>query len=75
MTIKTRVQGGRLKVDEPTDLPEGTEVILYPIDVNDDQMDDADRAALHKLLEESEADVKAGRLIDADEVLRELRRR
>jgi len=75
MTIKTRVQGGRLKVDEPTDLPEGTEVILYPVDVNDDQIDDADRAALHKLLEESEADVKAGRLIDADKVLKELRRR
>lgn len=75
MTIKTRVQGGRLKVDEPTDLPEGTEVVLYPIDVNDDELDDADRAALHKLLEESEADVKAGRLIDADDVLKELRRR
>ena len=74
MTIKTRVQGGRLKVDEPTDLPEGTEVILHPIDI-DDQMDDADRAELHKLLEESEADVKAGRLIDADEFLKELRRR
>ena len=74
MTIKTRVQGGRLKVDEPTDLPEGTEVILYPVDISD-EMDVADRAELHKLLEQSEADVKADRLIDADEVLKELRRR
>jgi hypothetical protein len=26
MTIKARVRAGRLVVDEPTDLPEGTEV-------------------------------------------------
>ena len=74
MTIKTRVQGGRLKVDEATNWPEGTEVILFPIDVND-CVDDADRAALNKLLEESEADVKADRLIDAAEVLKGIRSR
>lgn len=74
MTIKTRVHGGRLKVDEATNLPEGTEVVLFPIDVND-CVDDADRAALNKLLEESEADVKADRLIDAAEVLKGIRSR
>jgi hypothetical protein len=26
MTLKARVNGGRLVVDEPTDLPEGTEI-------------------------------------------------
>jgi len=26
MTIKARIRGGRLLVDEPTDLPDGTEV-------------------------------------------------
>jgi hypothetical protein len=30
MTIKARVLGGRLTVDEPTNLPEGTEVQLLP---------------------------------------------
>lgn len=71
MTIKARVTAGRLVVDEPTDLPEGTEVELLALDPGD-WLDDADRAALHAALDESEADVVAGRLVDADEVLREL---
>jgi hypothetical protein len=31
MTLKARVRAGRLVVDEPTDLPEGTEVELLPL--------------------------------------------
>jgi len=72
MTLKARVHAGRLVVDEPTDLPEGTEVDLLPLDPGD-WLDDSDRAALHEALRESEADVAAGRLIDADEILKELR--
>jgi hypothetical protein len=71
VTIKARVTAGRLVVDEPTDLPEGTEVELLALDPGD-WLDDADRAALHAALDESDADVAAGRLVDADEVLREL---
>jgi hypothetical protein len=71
MTLKARVKAGRLVVDEPTDLPEGTEVELLALDPGD-WLDDEDRAALHKALLDSEEDVKAGRLIDADIVLREL---
>ncbi len=74
MTIKARVSAGRLVVNEPTDLPDGTEVELLPLDPGD-WLDDADRAALHKALGESNADVVAGRLVDADEILRELRSR
>lgn len=74
MTIKARVQAGRLVVDEPTDLPEGTEVELLPLDPGD-WLDDADRAALHAALRESNADVAAGRLIDATDLLRQLRSR
>jgi hypothetical protein len=72
MTIKGRVRDGRLIVDEPTTLPEGTEVRLLPLDPGD-WLDDADRAALHKALELSEGEVKAGRLIDAVEFLKGLR--
>jgi len=72
MTIKARVQAGRLRVDEPTSLPEGTEVQLLPLDPGD-WLDDEDRAALHKALAQSEADIKAGRLLDAAEVLKGLR--
>ena len=74
MTIKARVNAGRLVVDEPTDLPEGTEVELLALDPGD-WLDDADRAALHKALSESDADVAAGRLVDAEEILRELKSR
>ena len=74
MTIKATVKAGRLVVDEPTSLPEGTEVELLPLDPGD-WLDDADRAALHKALRESDADVAAGRLVDAEEVLKEIRSR
>ena len=74
MTIRARVSAGRLVVDEPTDLPEGTEVDLLPLDPGD-WLDEADRAALHKALRESNTDVAAGRLVDADEILRNLRPR
>jgi hypothetical protein len=71
VTIKARVTAGRLVVDEPTDLPEGTEVELLTLDPGD-WLEDADRDALHGALDESDADVAAGRLVDAEEILREL---
>jgi hypothetical protein len=72
MTLKARVCAGRLVVDEPTDLPEGTEVELLPLDPGD-WLDADDRAALHTALRESDADVAAGRLVDAAEILKDLR--
>jgi len=72
MTLKARVKEGRLVVDEPTDLPDGTEVELLPLDPGD-WLSDEDRSALHQALMASDADVKAGRVVDATEVLRELR--
>jgi hypothetical protein len=72
MTLKARVRAGRLLFDEPTDLPEGTEVELLPLDPGD-WLDESDRAALHEALRQSAGDVEAGRLVSADDVLRELR--
>ena len=74
MTIRARVHQGRLIVDEPTELPEGTELQLLPLDPGD-WLDETDRAALHEALRESDADVAADRLVDAEEILRELRSR
>ena len=74
MTIKARVIAGRLVVNEPTNLPEGTELELLPLDPGD-WLDETDRAALHHALRESEADVAAGRIVDAEEILRHLRSR
>lgn len=72
MTLKAHVHEGRLLVDEPTQLPEGTEIELLPLDPGD-WLDPVDREALHRALSASQEDVEAGRLFDADEVLRELR--
>ena len=74
MTIKATVRDGRLVLDEPTTLPEGTEVELLPLDPGD-WLDDADRAALHAALAQSEADISAGRVVDASDVLKGLRAR
>jgi hypothetical protein len=64
--LEARVHNGRLVLDEPTDLPEGTEVSLI---VADDEMDDEERLRLHASLERSMARAKAGKLVDGDEVI------
>ena len=74
MTLKARVKAGRLVVDEPTDLPEGTEIELLPLDPGD-WLEEDDRAALHRALKDSDEDIQAGRLVDAEVILRELRSR
>jgi hypothetical protein len=74
MTMKATVRHGRLVLDEPTTLPEGTEVELLPLDPGD-WLDDAERVALHAALAQSDADVAAGRFIDAADVLKGLRAR
>jgi hypothetical protein len=61
-------------LDDPTTLPDGTEVELLPLDPGD-WLDDADRAALHRALAQSEADVAANRLVDAADVVKALRGR
>jgi hypothetical protein len=74
MIIKARVRDGRLVLDEPTDLPEGAEVEFLPLDPGD-WLDDTERAALHQALRDSDVDVAQNRLVDADEILKELRLR
>jgi hypothetical protein len=59
LTLKAHVRGGRLILDEPIDLPEGSEVDLVPAD-DGDSLDDADRARLHEALERALDQVRAG---------------
>ena len=70
--LRATVRDGRLVLDEPVDLPEGTVVDLVPADQGDD-LDDEDRARLHVALDRSQADFLAGRGIPAEEVMAELR--
>ncbi len=69
MPLKAHVKNGRLVLDEPTELPEGTEVTLTSAD---EDRDDEDRARLHAALERSMAQAKAGKLVDADDVIARL---
>ena len=75
--LKAHVLKGRLVLDEPTNLPEGEEVELVPLDEvlarGGDYLDDEERAALHRELEASIAEAEAGQVVDFDEVLAELR--
>jgi hypothetical protein len=68
--LKVRVQNGHIAIDEPTTMPDGTEVEVVLVD--EDGLDEADRARLHAALAESEEDIAAGRLYPAEEVLAEL---
>jgi hypothetical protein len=60
-----------LVLDEPIDLPDGSEVDLVPAD-DGDTLDDGDRARLHEALERALAQVQAGQGVPADEALRRL---
>jgi hypothetical protein len=73
-TLRAHVKDGRLVLDEPTTLPEGTEVELLPVDDMDD-MSSEERARLYGFLAESIRTHVPGTGISASEVLEELRRR
>ena len=66
MVVRAHVRAGRLVLDEPTDLPEGSVVELMPID----DMDEAERAALDASIDEGLAQADRGEAISADELMR-----
>ena len=72
--LKARVENGRFVIDERTNLPDGCEVELVVVN-GDDDLDDDEREALHRALDESIAEAEAGQLLDADTVIQELRAR
>lgn len=72
--LKARVSNGRLILDEPTDLPEGTEVELVVLGEGDD-MDESERAALHHALDRSLHSLDDGNTRPASDLINELRAR
>jgi hypothetical protein len=76
---EAHVKNGRLVMNEPTDLPEGTTVELVSIvDVlanGGDVMDNEDRAVLDADLEASFTEEAAGQLLELPEALADLRSR
>jgi len=73
-SLRARVENGRLVLDEPTSLPEGTVIDLVADDEGDDLTDD-ERRALHEALALSSRSASAGRLRPASAILDELRQR
>jgi len=76
---KIRVENGRIKLDEPTDLPNGTELVVVPVDeledvvlMQDDGLDDEERQELLRSIDEGLADVDAGNVHDFKEVVASL---
>ena len=68
-----RVHNGRLVLDVPTSLPEGTEIELVMYDGGDD-LDDEDRAALHAALVASWQESESGDIHEIGGLLNELKR-
>ena len=76
---KIRVENGRIQIDEPTDLPNGTELYVVPAEqladvvlLRADGLDEAERKRLHASIRRGIEDGRAGRVTDLDEFLAEL---
>jgi hypothetical protein len=68
--LKARVRNGRLVLDEPTSLPEGSEIELHLVE--DDGMSDDEHRRLHASITRGIADGRAGRETDLDNLIDEL---
>jgi hypothetical protein len=72
--LRAHVKGGRLVLDEPTALPEGTVLDLVLDDEGDDLTDD-ERRILHDAIAASWKSAELGNLRDASAFVNELRQR
>jgi hypothetical protein len=70
--LQARVQNGRLVVDEPTTLPEGT-VLDLVIDDEGDDLGAAERTLRDEALGKAWQQAQAGQGRPADDVVRDLR--
>lgn len=74
MGLRATVRNGRLIVDLPTELPEGT-VLDLVVDDEGDDLDQRERDALNAAISTSVAQADAGQTAPAEEILRRLRAR
>lgn len=74
MPLRARVKNGRLVLDEPTELPEGSEIELLPVD-DIEELSSAERARLHGFLADSIRTHLPGTGTSAEALLAELRSR
>lgn len=76
---KAHVRNGRLVLDEPVDLPEGSEVLLIHAEAFSEdgapELTEDERRRLEAALGAGMEDERAGRLHDAADVLRQMRKK
>jgi hypothetical protein len=68
--LKAIVKNGRLVVDEPTALPEGTEIELVPVD---DDFDPEERARLLAAIDDGIQDFERGDHMDGFDFIAQMR--
>jgi len=73
--MHAQVRNGHLVIDEPTDLPEGTVVELEVVKTEDPwaDLDPEERAEIEEGIEAGFRDIENGDVVDARELLAELR--
>ncbi len=74
MALRATVRNGRLTLDEPTELPEGTVMDLV-IDDEGDELDEGQRRALHSAIDRSLEQASKRQTAPADAILAKLRSR
>ena len=72
--LRARVQDGRLRLDQPTALPDGTELDLV-IDDEGDDLTEHERQALHETLARSWTSAQKSKVRPAAAIIDELRRK
>ncbi|HYQ15074.1 MAG TPA: hypothetical protein VEQ58_04945 [Polyangiaceae bacterium] len=77
--LKAHLTDGQVVLDEPTDLPNGTELYVVAAEelgelvlLKDDGLDDDERKRLHASIRRGIDDGRAGRVTDFDDFLSEL---
>jgi hypothetical protein len=68
-TLKAHVRNGRLIMNEPTDIQEGSEIELAIAD-DEDNLDEQERERLHRALRKSWASAKRGDTRPVREIMR-----
>jgi hypothetical protein len=66
--LKAHVVNGRIVIDEPTNLPDGTELYLVPVQEHGDELEDDEREQLHAKLREGFEAIRAGRTVPVEEL-------
>jgi hypothetical protein len=72
--IRAKVVNGKLIVETPVSFPEGTELQLQIADEAEDDLDEAESAALDASLARGLDEMKAGKTRPADELIKKLRK-